>query len=176
MRAPQTSLVDQALDLIDGIYGLFDIAFAHDLAVVFSDVGCHDVARTVTHALSGLLVAIHGELPRVEGLGSLCGLLGTMEPYVAALHELLLESGHQLGTRAVFAVLRTRRPVELAFAHLRTAARMGAVEPVDDEQRTSLRLGVEALLGNVGSFGDLLRALDPLPEGLMPPVAALCGE
>ncbi|MCA9711704.1 MAG: hypothetical protein KDK70_38065 [Myxococcales bacterium] len=167
MSAPQSSIVDQALDLVDGIYGLVDIAFAHDLAVVFSDVGSHDAARSITSSLVTLLTGIHEELPRTEQLGTLGALLGMIEPFVTVLHELLLEAGHQLGTRAVFAVLRTRRPVELAFAHLRTAARMGATQPVDDEPRTSLRLAVEALLGNLASFADLLGALDPLPPELI---------
>ena len=117
----------------------------------------------MVESLSGLLTGIHDELPRVTGLGPLCAMLGATEPFVTALYEMLLEAGHQLGTRAVFAVIRTRRPIELSFAHVRVAALMGATQPVDDEQRTSLRLAVEALLGNLGSFGELLRALDPLP-------------
>lgn len=163
MSAPQSTIVDQALDLIDGIYGLIDIAFAHDLAVVFTDVGSHDDARTITDSLSALLEGLHQELPTVESLGPLCALLGALESFVSTLHEMLLEAAHRLSTRAVFAVLRTRRPIELAFAHLRAAALLGATQPVDDEQRTSLRLAVEALLGNLASFRELLGALDPLP-------------
>ncbi len=176
MSAPQSSIVDQALDLVDGIYGLLDIAFAHDLAVVFTDVGSHDTASSLAHSITELLVGIHEELPEVESLGPLCALLGMVEPFVGALHEILLEAGHQLGTRAVFAVLRTRRPIELAFAHLRTAARLGAMQAIDDEQRTSLRLAVEALLGNISSFNELLRALDPLPSGLLPHTSPLSHE
>ncbi len=176
MSAPQSTIVDQALDLVDGIYGLLDIAFAHDLAVVFTDVGSHDTAISIACSITELLAGIHEELPHVEGLGQLCALLGMVEPFVTALHELLLEAGHQLGTRAVFAVLRTRRPVELAFAHLRTAALLGATQAIDQEQRTSLRLAVEALLGNIGSFNELLRALDPLPAGLLPHSAPMPTE
>lgn len=167
MSAPHSTIVDQALDLVDGIYGLIDIAFAHDLAVVFTDVGSHESARSIADSLTELLTGIHDELPTVERLGPLCALLGTMETFAGALYEMLLEAGHQLGTRAVFAVLRTRRPIELSFAHLRVAARLGATAGIDEEQRTSLRLAVEALLGNLASFNELLRALDPLPPGFI---------
>lgn len=163
MSAPQSSIVDQALDLVDGIYGLIDIAFTHDLAVVFTDVGSHESVSKQIHSLDALTAGIHQALPEVSTLGPLCALLGAMEPSVTTLHETLLDAGHQLSARAVFAVLRTRRPLELAFAHLRAAARLGATPPIDTEQRTSLRLAVEALRSNLDSFIDLLQALDPLP-------------
>ncbi|MEM9453424.1 MAG: hypothetical protein AAGF11_04545 [Myxococcota bacterium] len=163
MSAPKSSIVDQALDLVDGVYGLIDIAFTHDLAVVFTDVGSHEVLSDQIHSLVALTTGIHQALPEVSTLGPLCALLGTMEPVVNRLHETLLDAGHQLGTRAVFAVLRSRRPLELAFAHLRVAARLGATPPIDAESRTSLRLAVEALRSNLDSFTDLMLALDPLP-------------
>lgn len=175
MSVPQSSIIDQALDLLDGLHGLIDVAFAHDLAVSFADVGSHDSVSSVTHAMIQLLASIHEDLPEVDGLGRLGALLGTLEPFAGALHEQLLDAGHLLGTRAVFAVLRTKRPVQLAFAHLRTAARLGSTQPVDAEQRASIRLAVEALVGNLGSFAELLRALDPLPSDLVVP-PALLGE
>lgn len=176
MSAPQFLIVDEALDLVDGIYGLVDVAFAHDLAVVFTDLNSHESASEVVGSLTELLTGIHDELPRVRALGPLCALLGTMEPFVTALHGTLLEASHQLSARAVLAVLRTRRPLELSFAHLRATALLGAMQPVDHEQRTSLRLAVEALLGNLGSFTELLRALDPLPAGFIESLPHLAHE
>jgi hypothetical protein len=160
-----STIADQGLDLLDGIHALIDVTFAHDLAVAFTDTGTHDTAVSLTHSLTTLVEAIEDELPRVEGLGRLGALLGMIEPFANALHELLIESAHHLSTRAVLAVLRTRRPVELAFAHLGTAARMGATQPLPLELRTGLQLAAQALLDNLRSFGELLCALDPLlPE------------
>lgn len=165
MAAQLSTIADQGLDLLDGLHALIDITFAHDLAVAFTDVGSHDAAVSLTRSLTALLEGIERELPRVEGLGHLGGLLGTIQPLCDALHEILLESAHHLGTRAVLAVLRTRRPVALAFAHLGTAARMGATLPLTLELRTAMQLAAQALLANLHSFGELLRALDPLlPE------------
>jgi hypothetical protein len=165
MGARLSTIADQGLDLLDGLHALVDVAFAHDLAVALADTGTHDTAVSLVQSLATLVAGIEDELPRVEGLGRLGALLGTLEPFVDALHELLLESAHQLGSRAVLAVLRTRRPVELALAHLRTAARMGAIQPLALELRTSLQLAAQALLANLRSLDELLAALDPLlPE------------
>lgn len=160
-----TTIADQGLDLLDGLHALIDVAFAHDLAVAFSDTGTHDAAASLTTSLTTLVERLEPELVSVSTLGTLGALLGTLEPFVDALHEMLLESSHHLSTRAVLAVLRTRRPVELAFAHLRTAARLGASQAVELELRKSLQLAAQALLANLRSFGELLAALDPLlPE------------
>lgn len=165
MGARLSTIADQGLDLLDGLHALIDVAFAHDLAVAFTDTGGHDTAVSITGSLTALVTGIEGELLHVEGLGRLGALLGTLEPLTDALFELLLDSAHHLSTRAVIAVLRTRRPVELAFAHLRTAARMGACQAVEPELRTGLQLAAEALLANLRSFTELLAALDPLlPE------------
>jgi hypothetical protein len=180
MGARLSTIADQSLDLLDGIHALIDVAFAHDLAVVFSggpssrspaapeafsDASTHDTAVSLTRSLTALVEGIEDELRRVEGLGRLGALMGMLQPFAEALHELLLESAHHLGTRAVLAVLRHRRPVELAFAHLGTAARLGAAQPLDPELRTNLRLAAQALLDNLRSFAELLAALDPLlPE------------
>ena len=98
-------------------------AAATAFMVAFSLIrdGTHDTAVSLTVSLTTLVEGIEAELPLTAGLGRLGGLLGMLEPFADALHELLLESAHHLSTRAVLAVLRTRRPVELAFAHLRTA-------------------------------------------------------
>ena len=157
-----STIADQGLELLDGLHALIDVAFAHDLAVAFTDTGVHDTAVSLATSLTTLVEDIEAELPRTEGLGRLAALLGTLEPFADALHELLLESAHHLSTRAVLAVLRTRRPVELAFAHLRAAARLGTRQPVDPELRTGLELAAQSLLANQRSFGELLSALDPL--------------
>lgn len=172
MAARLSTIADQGLDLLDGLHALVDVAFAHDLAVAFTDTGTHDTAVSLTSSLTALVEGVDAELPRTAELGTLGALLGTLEPFADALHELLLESAHHLTTRAVLAVLRTRRPVELAFAHLRTAARLGAMQSVDPELRRSLQLAAQALLANLRSFGELLSALDPLlPElELEPPM------
>lgn len=157
-----STIADQGLDLLDGLHALIDVAFAHDLAVAFTDTGAHDTAVSLTVSLTALVKGIEAELPRTDELGRLGALLGTLEPLVDALHETLLDSAHRLSTRAVLAVLRTRRPVELAFAHLRTAARLGARQAVEPELRANLVLAAEALLANLRSFSELLSALDPL--------------
>lgn len=165
MGARLSTIADQGLDLLDGLHALIDVAFAHDLAVAFTDTGAHDTAVSLTTSLTTLVERLEPELGGVETLGTLGALLGTLEPFADALHETLLESAHHLSTRAVLAVLRTRRPVELALAHLRTAARLGASQAVELERRTSLQLAAQALLANLRSFGELLSALDPLlPE------------
>lgn len=165
MGARLSTIADQGLDLLDGLHALIDVAFAHDLAVTFADTGTHDSVAGLAASVTTLVERLEPELACVETLGTLGALLGTLEPFADALHELLLESAHHLSTRAVLAVLRTRRPVELALAHLRTAARLGASQAVEPELRTSLRLAAQALLANLRSFGELLAALDPLlPE------------
>jgi hypothetical protein len=162
MGARLSTIADQGLDLLDGLHALIDVAFAHDLAVSFTDTGGHDHAVSLTSSLTALVAGIERELPTVEGLGQLGALLGALEPFADALHELLLDSAHHLSTRAVLAVLRTRRPVELALAHLRTAARLGASQPVPADVRVGLQQAAQALLANLRSFGELLAALDPL--------------
>jgi hypothetical protein len=157
-----STIADQGLDLLDGLHALIDVAFAHDLAVAFADTGAHDTVVSIATSLTTLVEGVEGELARAERLGELGALLGTLAPFADALHEVLLESAHHLGARAVLAVLRTRRPLELAFAHLRTAARLGARSPVTPELRASLQLAAQALLANLRSFGELLSALDPL--------------
>ncbi len=165
MAAPLSTIADQGLDLLDGLHALIDVTFAHDLAVAFTDTGAHDAAVSLTRSLTTLMEGIESELVCVEGLGRMGALLGTIQPLASALHEILLESAHHLGARAVLAVLRTRRPVELAFAHLGTAARMGATQPLTLELRTTMQLAAQALLANLQALGDLLTALDPLlPE------------
>ncbi len=165
MGARLSTIADQGLDLLDGLHALIDVAFAHDLAVSFTDTGAHDSAASLTRSLVVLVEGIEAELPHTRTLGTLGALLGTLGPFADALHEMLLDSAHHLGARAVLAVLRTRRPVELALAHLRTAARLGASQPVELDRRTSLQLAAQALLPNLRSFGELLAALDPLlPE------------
>jgi len=157
-----STIADQGLDLLDGLHALIDVAFAHDLAVAFTDTGAHDTAVSLASSLTTLVEGIEAELPRTEGLGQLGALLGMLEPFADALYETLLESAHHLSTRAVLAVLRSRRPVELAFAHLRTAARLGASQAVEPELLRNLQLAAQALLANLRSFNELLSALDPL--------------
>lgn len=166
MSAPQTTIADQGLDLLDGIYALIDVAFAHDLAVAFADAGTHDTAASLTASLTTLLEGIDEELPRVREVGRLGALLWTSERFVDGLYEVLLEAGHHLSVRAVLAVLRTHRPIEVAYAHLATAARLGSTQPITPELRAALRMAAQALLVNLRSFNELLSALDPLPPDL----------
>lgn len=176
MSEPQSTIAEQGLDLLDGIYALIDVAFAHDLAVAFADAGSHDTAVSLTASLVTLVDAIEDELPHVQAVGPLGALLGASDPFVDALYELLLEAGHHLSVRAVLAVLRSRRPIQIAQGHLRTAARMGATAPLSPALRSALRLAAQALLANLRSFAELLSALDPLPPELdlgLPPAATL---
>ncbi|MCX4248046.1 hypothetical protein [Paraliomyxa miuraensis] len=166
MSTPKSTIADQGLDLLDGVYALIDVAFAHDLAVAFTDAGTHDSAVSLTTSLLTLLESIDAELVHTNTVGSMGALLGTSEPFVDALYELLLESGHHLSVRAVLAVLRARRPIQLAYAHLGTGARMGSRQPVTPALRSALRMATQALLANLRSFAELLSALDPLPADL----------
>ena len=173
MSTPQTTIADQGLDLLDGVYALIDVAFAHDLAVAFADAGTHDSAVSLTTSLITLLESIDAELAHVDTVGTMGALLGASEPFVDALYELLLESGHHLSVRAVLAVLRAKRPIQLAYAHLGIGARMGSKQPITPVLRSTLRMAAQALLANLRSFAELLSALDPLPADLelMPSVS-----
>lgn len=166
MSAPQSTIDEQGLDLLDGVYALLDVAFAHDLAVAFADAGTHDDVVALTTSLVTLLEAIDAELPNVDAVATLGALLCSSEPFVDALYELLLESGHHLSVRAVLAVLRSRRPIQIAYAHLSTGARMGMMQPITPALRSALRMATQALLANLRSFAELLSALDPLPADL----------
>ena len=178
MAASRSTIAEQALDLADGLYELIDVAFAHDLAVAFTDLGSHDIAIEVTDSLVELLVVLHDEIEEVRTLGMLGAMLGTLQPLVEDLHELLLEAAQVFNQRALIAVLRAQRPIDRAFAHLRTAARFGATRPVDEPRLVALRLALDAVLSNLGSLCQLLRALDPieLPSPPPPPALSLVRE
>ncbi len=177
MSESHSSIVDRGLDVLDGIHALIDVAFAHDLAVSFADRGTHDAATSIADAMVELLVAVHDELLLVDSLGQLGALLGMVEPFWDATQELLLGAAHPMGPRPVFAVLHLERPLSLAFAHLRAAGRLGARERITAAQRRSLRAATEALLINLDSFQQLLRALDPIEAALaFEPAVALAPE
>lgn len=169
MGASHSTIADQALDLADGLYELVDVAFTHDLAVAFTDLGSHDGAVVITDAMVELLIVLHDEVEEVQTLGELGALMGTLQPLVEDLHELLLEAAQLFNQRALIAVLRSQRPLDRAFAHLLTAARFGSRQPVDAAQRTALRMALDAVLTNLGSLCELLRALDPIELPAPPP-------
>lgn len=169
MDASRSSIADQALDLADGMYELIDVAFAHDLAVAFADLGTHEAAVAVTDDLVELLGAVHDELPHVMSLGHLGALMGLLQSRVEGLYDLLLEASQLFNRRASASVLRAKRTIDLALAHLRYAARMGASQSIDLAQHAALRMAIDAVLTNLGSLATLLRALDPLELPPPPP-------
>lgn len=169
MSTSRSTIAEQALDLADGLYELVDVAFTHDLAVAFTDLGSHDAAVELTDALVELLVALHDEVEEVPTLGMLGALLGSLQPLVEDLHELLLEAAQLFNQRALIAVLRAQRPIDRAFVHLRVVARFGAPNPVDRAQLAALRMAIDAVLTNLGSLCELLRALDPIELPSPPP-------
>lgn len=169
--SPPPTIVRQAFDLVDGLHALIDAAFSNDLAVVFVDLGFHDDATAATESLNRLLYAIHVELTDVDGLGRLGALFGTLEPFVNALHRLLVEASRFIAERSVHALYQARRPLTIAFAHLRTAALFGATVPVPRPRLDELRAATEALLSNLEAFTTLLCALGPANE-LVDPLAA----
>jgi len=166
MHAPPSSIAEQAIELADGLLRLIDVAFTHDLAVAFDDLGIHQDARSVVDSLGQLLMSVQQEVERVETLGELGALMGSFEPIVDALYELLLESARVFHPRATFAVLTTRRPVELSLAHLRVAARFGASAQIGLEQRSALSVVLDSVISNARSFGELLHVLDPIDAEL----------
>ncbi|MEM7156080.1 MAG: hypothetical protein AAF799_24720 [Myxococcota bacterium] len=158
----RSTIADDALDLVDGLHELVDVAFGHDLAVAFADLGSHESALIVTDGIIETMISIHEELPKIHSLGHLGGLVASLEPLVVTWIDLLLEAANVFNPAAMFDVTRVRRVVDLALAHQLAAGRLGLQTPLGNTKRTVLRFATDALLVNLHSMHELLRALDPV--------------
>lgn len=161
MRAAPCTTATHAIDLVDGLHGVLDVAFTHDLAVSFADLGTHRDAMVLADCIDRHLLAIADELAEGISEGVLGALFETLRPVTDALFELLFESACQLNNRALVSVLGTRRPLEVAFGHLRCAARLGANARLGVAMRQVVVRAVESLIADIRAFEELLRVLDP---------------
>lgn len=161
MRASGSSVCQRALDLVDALHGLFDVAFAHDLAVAFADLGTHAQAMALVATQKRRLVAIVEDLEILHRAAPMAALFESLGPGALELFELLFEAASQHQDRAVVAVLSARRPIDAAVDHLRAAARLGPLDTLPTATTVEIRRATEALLADLHAFEELLRVLDP---------------
>ncbi|HVH97296.1 MAG TPA: hypothetical protein VM869_01235 [Enhygromyxa sp.] len=160
-----TSIVDKTTALVASIGELLATDTVEALPGVAAELGIEDVFNEGVSLLANLLGELNTQLGRLDDaiahLDALGGLLALLEPLVGALGRMVGDTGNELASYGLGAIVEVTGPISAGFGYAEQALQIASNIVIDASSFAELR-------SEIAELGDRVLALrtDAQPEAI----------